>query len=1372
MLGRPRKDGSKKIIAIAGALILALAYSLFILPGGTAEAAEISWVEDPSNPVFDPADRAYYPCVLYDQNQFSSHGASYYYKMWFGGYGGGHYEAMTYSDDGVNWSAPVEMQGIDANGYHAKVLYIEGGYGAGPYYYKMWYWAGTMTYSINDLRTADSTDGVNWVNDQVLTQDAGSSLVTGVSPDWNRGSYGPVSMLYNPSASNTGGHPFDYTFTMYYDGTTGGEEVIGLGYSADGNHWYRYSSDPVLDHGGAGDWDEDYVTNGTVIPGVNGEWHMWYSGSGPSGGGNQGIGYATSPDGINWTRDAYNPVMYYTDGVAWRDVRTYTPSVLYSSTGFDGHGGSTLFKMWYTGRTNTPSTNYAVGYAERTNIIPVGPTRKYTAIQSALENAFPGDIIEVDAGTYNEELFIEKAVTVRSVSGAADTIINGPDNRPYVVRIRTSDVTFDGFTVTNPEYTGGSDASGIIVTEDPSISGVHITNNMVHDIGVPNRSPVVYGTTGINLGRCSDTEVDSNEVYNISHGYVDPSKDYWAQAICIWGAGETLLCSDINIHDNYIHDVTSPGSRDSGVGVQGFVSDIVVKDNVLENTGEYGVDTWNDWGGAYSPTIIEGNTISGASTAGVKIVYPEANPITKNTINDCDTGILVTSSGNASTLQCNNLENNASFGINNQSGSELDSRWCWWGDVHGPSYIGISYGDNVSGDLAFRPWLETLCGGGGPPTTPISITTSSPLPQGCVGAEYSTTLAAADGAPPYSWFVYKGTLPPGLTLSPEGVISGTPTARGTYEFSIEAGDGQQADFKEFTLAIGEVTLALEKTAVPSGTIQRGQVITYTLRVWNQGDLAVTGATVSDIVPIYTSYVNHTTTLNGDLVPDVDGNSPLEPGMYISSPGEPEGEIAPGEEAVVTFLVQVGGDLPMGASVRNVAAVEADGVTPIEASYVNDSSAELPSTWYFAEGSTQPGYDEYLLLTNMGGEDINATITYINEAGTEKNSEHLVPANSRRTVVVGAEIPGEASVAAIVQSSRGLMCERSMYFNNNGITGGHDVIGANAPSIDLYLAEGFTGTEGSPFDEWVLILNAGLENAHVQVDYLFPAGETLSREYEVGARSRRSISVDKEVGEGKEVSVHMRSDNPVVAERAMYFVYNNIYPGGHCEKAVTGARTDWYLAEGYTGWEGSPFDEWILVANRNDQPAVVSVTYMFPDGDTHTVDHDAAPNGRLTVYADAEVGQGQMISAHIHSDLPVVVERAMYFDYRNAWPGGHDTNGATNPAADIYFAEGYTGNPSSQFETWLLIQNTSGETKTAQVEYILWVGESVKQDVELPPQSRTTIFANQVLDREATEFSMRVTSKDGSACLLAERAIYFNYTGSFGSCTGGHDVVGY
>ena len=54
--------------------------------------------------------------------------------------------------------------------------------------------------------------------------------------------------------------------------------MIGLGYSADGNHWYRYGSGPVLGLGVPRDWDSDFVGNGTIIKESTGLWHMWFSG--------------------------------------------------------------------------------------------------------------------------------------------------------------------------------------------------------------------------------------------------------------------------------------------------------------------------------------------------------------------------------------------------------------------------------------------------------------------------------------------------------------------------------------------------------------------------------------------------------------------------------------------------------------------------------------------------------------------------------------------------------------------------------------------------------------------------------------------------------------------------------------------------------------------------------------------------------------------------------------------------------------------------------------------------------------------------------------------------------------------------------------
>jgi len=72
-----------------------------------------------------------------------------------------------------------------------------------------------------------------------------------------------------------------------------------------------------------------------------------------------------------------------------------------------------------------------------------------------------------------------------------------------------------------------------------------------------------------------------------------------------------------------------------------------------------------------------------------------------------------------------------------------------------------------------------------PGTAPF-ITTYS-LPGGAVGVGYSQTLAAT-GDTPITWSLVTGagTLPNGLTLSASGVISGTPTAAGTFSFTVKA----------------------------------------------------------------------------------------------------------------------------------------------------------------------------------------------------------------------------------------------------------------------------------------------------------------------------------------------------------------------------------------------------------------------------------------------------------------------------------------------------------------------------------------------------------------------------------------------------------
>ena len=70
---------------------------------------------------------------------------------------------------------------------------------------------------------------------------------------------------------------------------------------------------------------------------------------------------------------------------------------------------------------------------------------------------------------------------------------------------------------------------------------------------------------------------------------------------------------------------------------------------------------------------------------------------------------------------------------------------------------------------------------------PLSITTRS-LPNATVGTLYGATLAGAGGTSPYSWTIASGSLPVGMSLAANGVISGTPTGQGSSTFMVQAMD--------------------------------------------------------------------------------------------------------------------------------------------------------------------------------------------------------------------------------------------------------------------------------------------------------------------------------------------------------------------------------------------------------------------------------------------------------------------------------------------------------------------------------------------------------------------------------------------------------
>ncbi|WP_125486022.1 Ig domain-containing protein [Edaphobacter aggregans] len=103
------------------------------------------------------------------------------------------------------------------------------------------------------------------------------------------------------------------------------------------------------------------------------------------------------------------------------------------------------------------------------------------------------------------------------------------------------------------------------------------------------------------------------------------------------------------------------------------------------------------------------------------------------------------------------------------------------------------------------------------------LTILSPLfPSGGVGTAYSIAMKAAGGTPTYTWSITSGQLPTGLSMgSSSGVISGTPTVGGTFNFTISVADSSnpaQSVSTSASVSVGSSQLAITSSVLSSGIV--------------------------------------------------------------------------------------------------------------------------------------------------------------------------------------------------------------------------------------------------------------------------------------------------------------------------------------------------------------------------------------------------------------------------------------------------------------------------------------------------------------------------------------------------------------------------
>ena len=96
----------------------------------------------------------------------------------------------------------------------------------------------------------------------------------------------------------------------------------------------------------------------------------------------------------------------------------------------------------------------------------------------------------------------------------------------------------------------------------------------------------------------------------------------------------------------------------------------------------------------------------------------------------------------------------------------------------------------------------------------------SALPAGVIGAPYSATITATGGVEPYTYTSAPTPPVPGLTLSSAGVLSGTPTTVGIFNFTISVMDGNQCPgSRAYSISItGCPVITVAPPTLPNGVV--------------------------------------------------------------------------------------------------------------------------------------------------------------------------------------------------------------------------------------------------------------------------------------------------------------------------------------------------------------------------------------------------------------------------------------------------------------------------------------------------------------------------------------------------------------------------
>ncbi|MFZ2070154.1 MAG: NosD domain-containing protein [Halobacteriota archaeon] len=279
---------------------------------------------------------------------------------------------------------------------------------------------------------------------------------------------------------------------------------------------------------------------------------------------------------------------------------------------------------------------------------------EYLTIQEAVEAAMPGDTIEVYPGTYNENLVINKPLTIYAPNG--DSIIQAANTAQSCIFITVDNTSISGLTVQNGLYgiylykSNNSWITNNVVMQNNE-SGILLwssnNNTLIDNLASDNKYGIwLYKSINNNI---TNNTAGDNENDGIYFSYSNNNSISSNNCSNTSGGGSILLWSSNN---NSIENNTANNNKFDGIRLRETSNHNTIKGNVVNANNESGILLW----ASNNNTLIE--NLASDNKHGIWLhESSNNNNVTNNTAGDNENYGIYFSYSNNNSISSNNCSN-------------------------------------------------------------------------------------------------------------------------------------------------------------------------------------------------------------------------------------------------------------------------------------------------------------------------------------------------------------------------------------------------------------------------------------------------------------------------------------------------------------------------------------------------------------------------------------------------------------------------------------------------------------------------------------------------------------------------------------------